>query len=159
MEAKISTVIDQIDAAGGMYAAVESGQVQHMIGESAIAWQDRIDSGEQPLVGVNCYAGDNDELPQPAPYRPDPSAMAAHVEALKTYKAERSETKVRQALDALARSPEAVPSPAASTACSAVVARPMSTTMPSWSSSALRNVASTTKVAPCSRCAGRPSVR
>src|ERR671913_1134134 len=42
----------------------------------------------------------------------------------------------------------------ASTACSSWVASPMSTTMPSASSSGRRNVASTTKVAPCSCWAG-----
>ena len=103
MESRIEEVIARIDDAGGMYAAVESGLVQRMIGESAIAWQDRIDSGEQPLIGVNCYREERQGYEEPVPYRPDEPAMAAHVEALKAYKAERSETEVRRRIDALAR--------------------------------------------------------
>src|SRR6185312_6258839 len=43
---------------------------------------------------------------------------------------------------------------APSTSCSTVPAAPMSTTMPLASSASPRKVASTTNVAPCSRCAG-----
>ena len=44
-----------VEAAGGMYRAVESGIVQRRIGESARAFQERVDSGEQTVVGVNAY--------------------------------------------------------------------------------------------------------
>ena len=103
MEARIVEVIALIDGAGGMYAAVESGLVQRMIGESSLEWQERIETGEQPIVGVNCYQGENDAFEEPAPYRPDRDAMAAHVEALKAWKAGRSDRVVRGAIDALAR--------------------------------------------------------
>jgi methylmalonyl-CoA mutase N-terminal domain/subunit len=55
MEALIESVIAKIDAAGGMYRAVEKGIVQTMIGQSALAFQDRVESGEQTIVGVNAY--------------------------------------------------------------------------------------------------------
>ena len=44
-----------VEDAGGMYRAVEQGLVQRMIGESARAFQEKIDSGEQTMVGVNAY--------------------------------------------------------------------------------------------------------
>jgi methylmalonyl-CoA mutase N-terminal domain/subunit len=66
MEAEILSVIAQIDAIGGMYAAVERGFVQDMIGDSAIAFQDRVESGEQKIVGVNAYRLEREEaLPAP----------------------------------------------------------------------------------------------
>lgn len=103
MEVEITAVIDKIDAAGGMYKAVEAGLVQTMIGESAQAFQNRIDSGEQKWVGVNCYTTDDDPSNEPAPYRPDPAAMKAFVASFKAYKATRSQAKVQRVLDDLAR--------------------------------------------------------
>jgi len=103
MEAEIDAVIARIDHAGGMYNAVESGQVQTMIGRSALAFQERVDKGEEKVVGVNCYTGDNDLVEAPAPYRPDRAAMDAHVAAFKDYKAARSQAAVDAALANLAR--------------------------------------------------------
>jgi methylmalonyl-CoA mutase N-terminal domain/subunit len=103
MEDKIKGVIEKIDAAGGMYKAVESGLVQTMIGESALAFQKRVESGEQKWVGVNCYTADEEQTVEPAPYRPDPEALKAFVESFKAYKVARSKTMVRGALDDLTR--------------------------------------------------------
>jgi methylmalonyl-CoA mutase, N-terminal domain len=102
MEAEIEAVIAKIDAAGGMYKAAEVGLVQSMIGDSAFAFQERVESGEQKIVGVNCYQTDED-LSIRATERPDPQRMKAHVAAFKAFKAERSATAVDRALDALAR--------------------------------------------------------
>src|SRR5262249_36051693 len=55
MEAKIRAVIARIDAAGGMYAAVEAGIPQQICGDSALAFQEKVDAGVQTVVGVNKY--------------------------------------------------------------------------------------------------------
>ena len=68
MQEEIEAVIARIDAAGGMYQAVEKGLVQQMIGESALAHQLKIESGEQTVVGVNAYQIDED----PQEYRSQP---------------------------------------------------------------------------------------
>lgn len=101
MEAEILRVMKVVEDAGGMYEAVGSGLVQGMIGRSALAAQERIDLGEDRVIGVNCYRSEADEGTQPPPYRPDPHAMAAHVEAFKQFKRDRSETDVRRAVDGL----------------------------------------------------------
>ncbi|MDE0715075.1 MAG: acyl-CoA mutase large subunit family protein [Gammaproteobacteria bacterium] len=103
MEAEIEAVIAGIDAAGGMYKAVETGKVQAMLGRSALAAQERIESGAEKVVGVNCYTDDNETVVSPPPYRPDPEAMRAHVERCKAYKAGRNQGEVAKAIDALAR--------------------------------------------------------
>jgi methylmalonyl-CoA mutase N-terminal domain/subunit len=102
MEAEIEGVIARIDAAGGMYKAAEAGLVQTMIGESALAFQEQVDSGERKVVGVNCYQIEEDPTVPPAE-RPDPEAMLRHVERFKAFKRERSQQQVVRALDALAR--------------------------------------------------------
>jgi methylmalonyl-CoA mutase N-terminal domain/subunit len=102
IEAEIEGLIRRIDDAGGMYHAVETGLVQGIIGESALAFQERIESGQQKVVGVNCYIEDLEDV-EPPPYRPDPVAIKRLVADFLTYKDQRSERNTRAALDALAR--------------------------------------------------------
>jgi len=102
MEEKITAVMDEVEAAGGMYAAVESGLVQNRIGESALAFQNRIETGEQTVVGVNAYTSEEDILP-PALERPDPEAMAAQLARLKAFKEARDPAEVAKSLDRITR--------------------------------------------------------
>ena len=104
MEEEITTIIDQIDQAGGMYKAVEAGLVQKQIGQSALEFQNRIETGEQKLVGVNCFENNGDTGGMLAPERPDSRVMAVHVEAFRDFKNARDQKAVAKALDALARS-------------------------------------------------------
>jgi methylmalonyl-CoA mutase N-terminal domain/subunit len=104
MEQRINEVIARIDAAGGMYQAVEAGIVQQMIGESALAFQKRIDAGEQTVVGVNAYQIEEDPSTYASLDLPDPERMRAHVEQLAEFKHKRSQAEVQKALSALARS-------------------------------------------------------
>ena len=86
-----------------MYKAVESGLVQKMIGESALAFQARVDNGEQTLVGVNKYQVDEDPADYPALDYPPRERMQAQLERLAQFKAQRSAAAVAQGLAALAR--------------------------------------------------------
>ncbi|RVW09071.1 methylmalonyl-CoA mutase [Prescottella agglutinans] len=103
MEEEILRVMKVVEDAGGMYEAVGSGLVQGMIGRSALAAQERIDLGEDRVIGVNCYRSEEGEDTQPPPYRPDPQAMAAHVEAFREFKRDRSAADVGRAVDGLRR--------------------------------------------------------
>jgi len=103
MEEKIIEVIEQVDQAGGMYQAVETGLVQRMIGDSASRFQERIDTGEQTVVGVNAFTEGGEEF-APAPLeRPDPSLMENQIAKFKQFKADRSQSVVDKALGELAR--------------------------------------------------------
>jgi methylmalonyl-CoA mutase, N-terminal domain len=103
MEKEIEALIGKIDAAGGMYKAAEAGLVQSMIGTSALAFQQRVESGEEKVIGVNCYQNDNGPNLSRSTERPDLARMTEHVARFKAYKEERSPSDVRRALDALAR--------------------------------------------------------
>ena len=104
MEAKVLGIMAEVEAAGGMYKAVESGLVQRRIGESARLHQERIDNGSQTVVGVNAYRVDEEAGARPALARPDAAEMRAHVAAFAAWKAQRSSESVSGALSALARS-------------------------------------------------------
>jgi methylmalonyl-CoA mutase N-terminal domain/subunit len=103
MEAEIEATIARIDTAGGMYAAVESGLVQTLLGESAGAFQERLERGEETIVGVTAHRRDEEDF-QVAPLeRPEPARMAAQIAKFQAFKAARNQTGAARALDALAR--------------------------------------------------------
>ncbi|MEP6656621.1 MAG: acyl-CoA mutase large subunit family protein [Betaproteobacteria bacterium] len=103
MEEEILRVMGMVDLAGGMYRAVEAGVVQRILGESAQRFQNKIETGEQTVVGVNAFQVDEDKSARPALAKPDPEKMRAHLAAFAQFKAERSQAAVGQGLDALAR--------------------------------------------------------
>lgn len=106
MEAEIEQLIARIDAAGGMYRAVETGLVQGMIGESALAFQQEVELGQRKVVGVNCFAEGTDDL-EPAPYRPSSQAIERLVADFVDYKNQRNGKVAQKAIDGLARSASA----------------------------------------------------
>jgi methylmalonyl-CoA mutase len=56
--------IEEVEALGGMSAAISKGIPKMRIEEAAARTQGRIDSGVQPIIGVNLYKRVNDETPQ-----------------------------------------------------------------------------------------------
>ncbi len=60
LAARALSHIDEVEELGGMAAAIEKGVPKMRIEEAAARTQARIDSGEQPLVGVNAYRPDKD---------------------------------------------------------------------------------------------------
>ncbi|MDQ2707963.1 MAG: methylmalonyl-CoA mutase [Actinomycetota bacterium] len=53
--------IEEVEAAGGMAKAIDEGLPKLRIEEAAARTQARIDSGRQPVIGVNTYRVDADE--------------------------------------------------------------------------------------------------
>ncbi len=102
MEQQIEAAMAKIDDAGGMYKAVESGLVQTMIGQSALAFQRQVDSGEQKIVGVNAYQVDETSSHHTPLKRPDPAVTAAQLSRFREFKQSRNQARIRAALDALA---------------------------------------------------------
>ncbi len=103
MEHKILETMDRVAEAGGMFAAVRDGLVQRMIGESAMEFQSRVDSGEQKIVGVNAFIDDEEPTRIAALERPDPMLIDAQLKRFKAYKENRSASEVTGALDAISR--------------------------------------------------------
>jgi methylmalonyl-CoA mutase N-terminal domain/subunit len=58
MEAEARALLDRIQHGGGTLAAIEQGVIQREIQESAYRAQQRIDAGEDVVVGVNRFAVD-----------------------------------------------------------------------------------------------------
>jgi len=103
MQGRIEAIMAEIEAAGGMYRAVELGLVQKRIGASARAFQARVESGEQTVVGVNAYRVEEDAGARRPLDRPDPARMREHLEAFRLWKRSRPLGSVQGALDEMAR--------------------------------------------------------
>ena len=104
MEAEIEAVIRQVDAAGGMYRAAETGLIQRMIGRSAEDWQNRVESAEQIVVGVNAHQSEDDPSTRPkARERLSRKRAADYLTSFQEFKRDRDNASVKRALDGLSR--------------------------------------------------------
>jgi len=61
IETRAAEYIEKIDGMGGSVAAIESGWIQDEIHEAAFRIQQAVETGHRVVVGVNRYAGDDDE--------------------------------------------------------------------------------------------------
>ncbi|MEO3790257.1 methylmalonyl-CoA mutase [Nonomuraea sp. B10E15] len=94
--------IQEVEAAGGMARAIEAGLPKLRIEEAAARTQARIDSGRQPVIGVNKYRATGDEDIEVL--KVDNSAVRAQqLDKLARLRAERHEPDVQHALDALTK--------------------------------------------------------
>lgn len=103
MEEEVLSVMKQVEELGGMFAAVQTGAVQRMIGTSSLRFHEQIESKEQIVVGVNDYiTDDEDDRLVPAPDRPDPQKIEAYLARLAAFRERRDNSQVQRALGELA---------------------------------------------------------
>ena len=92
MEEKIREVIARIDAAGGMYAAVEAGLPQQICGDSALAFRRRSTPARRPWSASTSTACRPRRRWQREALKPPPrKKIEAQLKRLKRFKAERSQ--------------------------------------------------------------------
>ncbi|MFJ3417717.1 methylmalonyl-CoA mutase [Streptomyces sp. NPDC086082] len=97
--------IEEVEAAGGMAKAIDAGIPKLRIEEAAARTQARIDSGRQPVIGVNKYRVETDE--QIDVLKVDNSSVRTQqIEKLRRLRAERDEHATQDALHALTRAAE-----------------------------------------------------
>ncbi|MFF5118012.1 methylmalonyl-CoA mutase [Dactylosporangium aurantiacum] len=92
--------IQEVEAAGGMARAIDEGIPKLRIEEAAARTQARIDSGRQPVIGVNKYRPDADE-PIEVLKVDNSSVRAQQLAKLARLRAERDPARVEEALAAL----------------------------------------------------------
>ncbi|UYP20856.1 methylmalonyl-CoA mutase [Rhodococcus sp. Z13] len=94
--------IAEVEAAGGMAQAISEGIPKLRIEEAAARTQARIDSGRQPVIGVNKYQVDEDAQIEVLKVE-NSRVRAEQIAKLEQLRAERDEEATRAALDALTR--------------------------------------------------------
>jgi len=99
LEEKIDALLNEIEGIGGIVKAVEKGWVHKEISSAAYEYQKAIDSGEMPIVGVNCYRIEDEKIPIEL-FRV-PETLEVQRAKLERIKKERSSQEVQKALDAM----------------------------------------------------------
>ncbi|PIF03276.1 MAG: methylmalonyl-CoA mutase, partial [Propionibacterium sp.] len=89
--------IEEVEAAGGMAKAIEAGIPKMRIEEAAARTQARIDSGRQPVIGVNKYLVENDS-PLEVLKIDNASVRRSQIAKLERLRAERDPEAVEAAL-------------------------------------------------------------
>ena len=97
---KAWALIEEIEAAGGMAKAIESGMPKLRIEESAAKKQARIDRGEDVIVGVNKYRLAEEE-PVEILEIDNNAVREGQIKRLQQIRASRDEAAVEEALEAL----------------------------------------------------------
>jgi methylmalonyl-CoA mutase N-terminal domain/subunit len=96
IEAQAREYLTRIDSMGGMLRAIESGYVQAEIQKSAYEYQQKVENGEQIVVGVNKFRSEKEKPIEIL--RIDPEIERAQVERLRALRARRDNTKVQAAI-------------------------------------------------------------
>jgi methylmalonyl-CoA mutase, N-terminal domain len=99
-EAAVVRYLDEIDARGGMVAAVEAGFPQREIAEAAYRYQRQLEADERVVVGVNRYADPGETLSVPVLQVP-PGSLERHLARLERTRRERDAEAVGAALAGL----------------------------------------------------------
>jgi methylmalonyl-CoA mutase len=97
--------IEEIESLGGMSSAIAKGIPKMRIEEAAARTQGRIDSGVQPIVGVNIYRRQKDDVPNILQVE-NSTVREAQINRLKKLKAERDSQLVEEKLNAMTRASE-----------------------------------------------------
>jgi methylmalonyl-CoA mutase len=94
-------LIEEVEALGGMAAAIETGLPKLRIEEAAARKQSRIDAGQEVIVGVNKYPAPEGEAPLDVLQIDNDAVRESQVARLKKIRAERDEAAVQAALAAI----------------------------------------------------------
>ena len=98
MEKEIKTLIDEIDAAGGMLRCIETGKIQMDVLKNAYEIEKKKQCGEIAIVGVNKFVDEQKQDEQVVLTKIDPILVQKQIEKLRNIKSERDNQKVKTAL-------------------------------------------------------------
>jgi len=104
IEERVWEYLGKIESMGGALVAIEKGFYQTEISSSAYQFQQEIERKDRIVVGVNEYC--IDEKIKIKPLRHDPKAERKVISRLRSFKKERSNLEVREALDGVRRAAE-----------------------------------------------------
>ena len=83
-------LIDRIDKMGGSVSAIEQGFIQNEIASSAYDYQQKVESGDKIIVGVNAFSGGKEI--EPTSFKIDDNIRKVQTDKLQILKKERDNT-------------------------------------------------------------------
>jgi methylmalonyl-CoA mutase N-terminal domain/subunit len=101
MEQEVLRILGEIDAMGGIVKSVENGWVHNEIASAAYKYQQDVESGKMPIVGVNCHRIEDEKLP--IELFSSPETLKVQSRKLRAVRKARDKKEVKTALDEIAR--------------------------------------------------------
>lgn len=101
MEREIERILEVIDGMGGVVKAAEKGWIHEEISAAAYKYQWAVESGEMPIVGVNCHEIEDEKLP--IELFSIPATLGIQKKKLSRLRKQRKGADVQKALDAVSR--------------------------------------------------------
>ena len=101
MRRKMEEIMAEVDAAGGIVKMVAEGSIQAKVSAQAYRMQRKIESGEFPKVGVNCYRNELEEEHPVEFHAYNEEDAQVQIAGLKRIRAERDNDAVTAALSRL----------------------------------------------------------
>ncbi len=98
IEAGVQEYLAAIDDMGGAVVAIEKGNIQTEIQNSAFDYQRSVESGEQIIVGVNRFQMAAEQKRTSIPFRLDPRTEQTQIERLRGVRAGRDQSAVEDRL-------------------------------------------------------------
>ena len=96
-----AALVNEVEEAGGMIRAIERGIPKRRIEESAARRQAAIDTGDEPVVGVNVFASGTNSFPDILEVD-NTAVRRSQIDRLQHVKRQRDAGRVRQALEQVA---------------------------------------------------------
>ncbi len=101
LEEKILNIIAEIDQLGGIVKATETGWIHNQVADASYEYQQAVDRGEIPVVGVNCHTMEDEVLP--IELFKVPETLDIQAQKLARIKKERNKDEVQKAIADIAR--------------------------------------------------------
>lgn len=99
MEAAANALIEHIDTMGGAVKAIEAGYMQEEIGRSAYAYNQAVEDGSQPIIGINKFV--TEEQNDTPAFKINDSIRQQQIEKLKELRSRRDQQQVNNSLAAI----------------------------------------------------------
>lgn len=99
LEREITALMAEMRRRGGYLQLFEERYVEDAIRAARFDHYDRVESGELPVVGVNCFADAEAKTPDMDFFRVDRAMMEGRIAYVKAYRADRDAAAVASALD------------------------------------------------------------
>jgi len=100
LEREALAILDGVEDRGGALQAIERGEIQKAVQESAFEFQRHVETGERVVVGVNRFRSEEADAPAEI-LRIDPEVERAQVERVRALRERRDGSRWLAALDAL----------------------------------------------------------
>lgn len=101
MEKEIDKILGTIDNMGGIVRAAEKGWIHDEISAAAYKYQWAVESGEMPVVGINCHVIQEEKLP--IELFSIPETLRIQKGKLRKIRKQRNNAEVKKALDDVSR--------------------------------------------------------